>query len=257
MKFTIKHALVVAICALCICVVATGTVVAVTLNRTQAAAAGDTLTIHFRAGNHAGATYPLTFRYTNDTFQQNWNHSGDTTIMMVVGSTTAISPVLDDPRTLVAMQHNGRLINMPHVAGTSHFNAGTSGGVHVSVRPTGWHGQPSLSCLTLTALAPGTVYLIFQGFRLPIATDNQTVVRMHNNTGTLVTTQVITKATRTVDDALVVTGGYANATRLGRPMAVATNFRGWSYRQGGPLTWPVGLPILFTHWETNLFAVNA
>ena len=39
MKFTIKHALVVAVCALCVCVVATGTVVAVTVSRAQTEAA--------------------------------------------------------------------------------------------------------------------------------------------------------------------------------------------------------------------------
>ena len=87
MKFTVKHALVVAVCALCVCVVATGTVVGVSLGRRTAEAASP-VTIRIVQGNNPNATWTTNVAWSH--LSQGVTQAPTQTVSVFPGKTLSI-----------------------------------------------------------------------------------------------------------------------------------------------------------------------
>ena len=251
MKFGVKHALVVAVCALCVCVVATGTVVAVTMNSRTAEAA--TRTVPVVVINHAGVTLGSYAAMVN------WadGSSGLATNGITLGAWNTIGLALP-PSQITPMGLTDRGVNvMPPTltvtGGTGHIQS--SAGMQIIWTPEGLtaHGLGPIQGNHFSLFVPNdaritniTIRMREHFWELPTQGMSLHRIVRRNNTG------------GAIDTITRVQGLHGVSTGVGTPIPNPTtpaNFRGWSYRVGGAVIWPVGLPMYVVS-DMRIYAIH-
>ena len=257
MKFTIKHALVVAISALCICVVATGTVLAVTMGNRGAEAAGNAVSVTIQFWNEDNTPAEGHVRSAGSDIEA--AHSK--TISWVEGTTIFIAAG-------GAVSH---ISNVYHVAGGagSHWfsptlTRGTQAGFQVGGVGGGFfflysHWVPAaqvagnrlLTELAMTFAMTGSG-ITSRTIRIIMSPGAQQIFWDASGNPLL----TITRRANTSNPAVlqreqgwhnVVTATANTAGTIPAPtdaqMGGTGTFRGWSFTQNGAIVFPVGLPM--------------
>ena len=253
MKFSVKHALVVAIAALCVCVVAGSTIVAVSMGRREAEAATRSLSVSIAGGTNVnllsvGASTSVPWQpipVSNFSVPPNSSVAIGTTGGYRVYGFTHLTVY-----RLGSFWHSIALNNGPFLFGSA--NVAAVLGIQIQ-----WATASGTNALRIVNLGGGaddmSLVLGIGAWRPLISEAGQDdlshEITRRDTTGSIVDTITRAQGWHPVVDAV------GNTTQIGRPAAVATNFRGWSYRAGGPLLWPVGLPMpVFA--SKNIYAVN-
>ena len=274
MKFGIKHALVVAIAALCVCVVATGTVLAVTMGNRNVEA-GATGNITFRFVDQNNQLIPTPDIMNPSVTVGSWLNSGSMTLHPVVdGSTTA-------PR--------GRVFLIDAMWGTGLTAAIVGTSTH-----TMWELDTELIAGTTSPARPGfqlSAGSLFQWFDvenrvarwnnrlmvLPtgVSGDITITFRIGEQRALTVTQEVdhMFRVVRsefsaetgtarrnmsvlTVDQGWHMVHGGTETTGIPRPTTRTATFRGWAVSPTGAIVFPVGLPMpVFSN--LRIYAIHA
>ena len=233
MKFTIKHALVVAIAALCVCVVGTGTVLAVTLNNREAEAFTGSFTINVSTGTVA---------------EQNAGHILNITS---VGGSIVTGTSVPLGTTFWVAVAPGRTISNLNFGGDygGGFPLADYSGVNAAANNAFWG-----TTMFVESWAHGTwVYITVNNPRFAGTTHQlivSTVPRVALNTPLL---HRITRRHGTTSAGSNLAQGWHDVTATGGtlpPVGTGGTFRGWSTTSGGAVVFPVGLPIpIFSDME--------
>ena len=263
MRFTIKHAMVLALCVLSVCVVTMGTVVAVSVGGRNAEASTGHVTFRFqitdRAGLEPDQMGSIMWNIGSVANQMIFVSTAETPVFeytLPVGVPLVFSSDFVRLNNINAMTVN-RNRNIGDASFLSAIQARNAGMVGSFLREGGGSSVFMGGNGYVIGTRPGTVTLNFDHHTIwaPFNWIGQDVdvphtITRHNSAGVVLDT--ITRS----NDWFPVVNAAGTASQIGRPAAVATNFRGWSYRAGGPLLWPVGLPMpVFS--EMDIFAVNS
>ena len=252
MKFGIKHALVVAICALCVCVVATGTVVAVTsaTNRNaEASQPGGVTTIRFFSGTIA-APVPSTAS------ARFWSATGlmSNVASITVGSSDevwltaggrgfthvrnpqGVAPAVWSP-TPNNLAMTGRPVEPPATQGAGvSLTWGSTGNSAITVR-----GIYHSSNTTLDLFIGDRIVLAPSGADAEVQFEIiRTVRSAASGTGTTTVTSTFERGFRDIP----------------LPANQQATFRGWALEPGGTLLFPRGLPVA-VFANKRLYAIHS
>ena len=269
MKFSVKHALVVAIAALCVCVVAGSTVVAASMNNREAAASNPTAT-----------TFQLINEDESPATSQWIRVGGVNVVNMGNGMWSAeagtLASVWFDAGGLRSL--NGSRV-MPFAMPYS-FTAVVSGNFALGAQlqltwteqllTSGFRLNTTTQSFTFRVPAPGVLpNLVFQRGEVENVRVMSTSARVTLST---VLPAPYGEQTRDINpgyylvsnrvgpSSLLTTATGARAGYLpirshaSTAINTVTNFRGWALVEGGPIIFPVGLPVgIFT--DMRLFAI--